>query len=69
VFILPFFMLNFLTLSKRQKVALCGVFSLGLFTIIISLARFLVYTLSEYYSLDDASGSKSTAEIIPSVEH
>lgn len=62
-------MLNFLTLTKRQKIALCGVFSLGLFTIIISLARFLMYTLSEYYSLDDASGSRFTADFISSFEH
>jgi hypothetical protein len=58
VFILPFFMISCLKLRKRQKVALCAVFSLGLFTIVISLARFLVYTVTDY-SLDDASGSKS----------
>lgn len=61
VFILPFFIVTCLKLRKRQKVALCGVFSLGLITIVISLARFLVYTVSDY-SLDDASGSKRIAE-------
>jgi hypothetical protein len=59
VFILPFFILNCIKLRKRQKIALCGVFSLGLITIIISLARFLVYTVTDY-GIDDASGSKLT---------
>ncbi|KAH7401166.1 hypothetical protein DE146DRAFT_718391 [Phaeosphaeria sp. MPI-PUGE-AT-0046c] len=40
----------------RTKVALCEVFSHQLITIIISLARFLVYTVTDY-SLDDASGN------------
>jgi len=56
VFILPVFILNCLKLRKRQKIALCGVFSLGLITIIISLARFVVYTASSY-NVDDASGN------------
>jgi hypothetical protein len=59
VFILPFFIINCLKLRKRQKVALCGIFSLGLITIVISVARFLVYTVSDY-TVDDASGSKPT---------
>ena len=59
VFILPFFIINCLKLRKRQKIALCGVFSLGLITIAISLARFIVYTVTDY-SVDDASGSKYT---------
>lgn len=57
VFILPFFIINCLKLRKRQKIALCGVFSLGLITIAISLARFIVYTVTNY-GVDDASGSK-----------
>jgi hypothetical protein len=65
VFILPFFIITCLKLRKRQKVALCGVFSLGLITIAISLARFLVYTVSDY-GLDDAAGSKSIARRFPS---
>lgn len=38
--------------------ALCGVFSLGLITIVISLARFIVYTAPGDYSLEDASGGE-----------
>jgi hypothetical protein len=60
VFILPFFVINCLKLRKRQKIALCGVFSLGLLTIGVSLARFVVYTATEY-SIDDAGGSKFIA--------
>jgi hypothetical protein len=57
VFVLPFFIINCIKLRKRQKIALCGVFSLGLMTLAISLARFIVYTASDY-NVDDASGSK-----------
>jgi hypothetical protein len=57
VFIIPFFIIKCLKLRRRQKIALCGVFSLGLITISISLARFIVYTVTDY-SVDDASGSK-----------
>jgi hypothetical protein len=39
--VLPFFILPSLNLRGRQKVALSGVFSLGLITIIISLIRFI----------------------------
>jgi hypothetical protein len=60
VFILPFFVINCLKLRKRQKIALCGVFSLGLLTIGVSLARFVVYTATAY-TIDDAGGSKSIA--------
>ncbi|KAH4957638.1 hypothetical protein HBH77_120230 [Parastagonospora nodorum] len=56
LFILPFFLLRYLKLHKRQKMALCGVFSLGLITIVISLVRFIVYTVPGDYSLEDASG-------------
>ena len=57
VFILPFFIINCLKLRKRQKIALCGVFSLGLITIAVSLARFVVYTVTDF-SVDDAAGSE-----------
>jgi hypothetical protein len=57
VFVLPFFIINCIKLRKRQKIALCGVFSLGIITLAISLARFIVYTTSDY-NVDDASGSK-----------
>jgi hypothetical protein len=69
VFVLPFFILNCLKLRKRQKVALCGVFSLGIITLIISLARFIVYTDSSDYSLDDASGSKSPHNDFANSDH
>lgn len=59
VFTLPFFIINCLKLRKRQKIALCGVFSLGLITIVISVARFIVYTVTDY-NVDDASGSKQS---------
>lgn len=66
MFVLPFFIITCLKLRKRQMVALCGVFSLGLITIVISLARFLVYTVSDY-GLDDAAGSKSRVKRLPSL--
>lgn len=50
-------MLSSLKLHKRQKFALCGVFSLGMITILISLSRFIVYTVTDY-NIDDATGSK-----------
>ncbi|KAF2448171.1 hypothetical protein P171DRAFT_207180 [Karstenula rhodostoma CBS 690.94] len=55
LFILPFFIIHCIKLRKRQKIALCGVFSLGLITIAISLARFIVYAGD--YNIDDASGN------------
>jgi hypothetical protein len=57
VFGLPFFIINCLKLRQRQKIALVCVFSLGLITIAISLARFIVYTATNY-TVDDASGSR-----------
>jgi hypothetical protein len=56
-------MMSSLKLRKRQKIALCGVFSLGLITICISLSRFLVYTITDY-NVDDATGSKWTCKIL-----
>jgi hypothetical protein len=63
VFTLPFSILNCLKLRKRQKIGLCGVFSLGLITITISLARFIAYVVTNY-SIDDAAGSKSTSFLV-----
>lgn len=56
VFILPFFIVNCLTLRKRQRIGLVGVFSLGLITMGISLGRFIVYNMD--YDLADADGSE-----------
>jgi hypothetical protein len=64
VFCLPFFIINCLQLRKRQKIALCGVFSLGLVTIVTSLSRFIVYAATEN-SVDDASGSKCCPSFSP----
>jgi hypothetical protein len=63
VFCLPFFIINCLKLRRRQKLGLVGVFSLGLITMIISLARFIAYTVTDY-GIDDASGSKSSTGFI-----
>lgn len=62
VIIFPFFILNRLKLRKRQKIALCGVFSLGFITVIISLGRFIVYTVTDY-NVDDATGSESSSTL------
>ncbi|KAH7392307.1 hypothetical protein DE146DRAFT_136229 [Phaeosphaeria sp. MPI-PUGE-AT-0046c] len=56
VFVLPFFFITCLQLRKRQKLALCGVFSLGLITMVLSLSRFIVFTMSTT-AVDDASGN------------
>lgn len=56
-------MLSSLKLRKRQKIALCGVFSLGLITIAISLSRFIVYTVTDY-NVDDATGSEWTFNLL-----
>ncbi|KAJ4994022.1 archaeal flagellin n-terminal-like domain-containing protein, partial [Stagonosporopsis vannaccii] len=67
LFIFPFFILNCLKLHRRQKIALCGVFSLGLITMTISLARFIVYTVTDY-NVDDATGNLlCTAEMCTAV--
>jgi hypothetical protein len=65
VFIFPFFILGTIQLQRRQKIALCGVFSLGLITIVMSLTRFIkvAFATSDSY-IDDATGSKFTAERI-----
>lgn len=58
VFAFPFFLIGTLNLRRRQLVGLVGVFSIGLITMIISLARFVTYTVTDF-NVDDASGSKS----------
>ncbi|KAM3087783.1 hypothetical protein ACMFMG_001854 [Clarireedia jacksonii] len=63
LFCLPFFIINCLKLQRRQKLALIGVFSLGIITMAISLARFIAYTTTNY-DIDDASGNTwCTAEM------
>lgn len=57
VFILPFFIITCLNLHMRQKIALCGVFSLGLITMVLSLSRFIKF-MQMTATLDDAAGSK-----------
>lgn len=64
VFCLPFSILNCLKLRRRQKIGLVGVFSLGMITMIISLSRFIAYTVTDY-NIDDASGSKLPILSIP----
>lgn len=56
-------MLSSLKLRRRQKIALCGVFSLGMITIIISASRFIVYTVTDY-NVDDATGSELICKIL-----
>ncbi|PQE24367.1 hypothetical protein CJF31_00002637 [Rutstroemia sp. NJR-2017a BVV2] len=63
LFCLPFFIINCLKLQRRQKLALVGVFSLGIITMAISLARIIVYTVTDY-NVDDAVGNAwCTAEM------
>ncbi|KAH4966427.1 hypothetical protein HBI78_094990 [Parastagonospora nodorum] len=58
LFVLPFFVLPSLKLRGRQKLALCGIFSLGLITIIISLTRFIKVAFPQGDNfIDDASGN------------
>ncbi|CAI6334835.1 unnamed protein product [Periconia digitata] len=67
LFCLPFFIINCLKLRRRQKYGLVGVFSLGIITMAISLARFIVYAATNYY-VDDASGNAwCTAELCTAV--
>jgi hypothetical protein len=59
VFVIPFSILKDLKLRMRQKVALCGVFSLGLVTIVVSLIRYIkIAFATENNYIDDATGSK-----------
>jgi hypothetical protein len=66
VFIFPFFVLSCIKLRQRQKVALCGVFSLGAITLAISLARFTVFftSTSNTFNLDDTDASRSLILVI-----
>lgn len=49
-------MISCLKLRKRQKFGLCGIFSLGALTMIISLIRFVEYTSN--FNLEDTVGGK-----------
>jgi len=57
LFLIPFFILKALKLRQRQKFGLIGVFSLGLITMAISFARFMIYSVSNY-DLSDNDGGK-----------
>ncbi|RMZ73430.1 hypothetical protein GMOD_00007938 [Pyrenophora seminiperda CCB06] len=66
LFIIPFFIINCLKLRRRQKIGLVGVFSLGIITMAISLARFIVYNMD--YDISDADGNLwCTAEMCTSI--
>ncbi|KAH7246678.1 hypothetical protein BKA59DRAFT_201479 [Fusarium tricinctum] len=67
LFCFPFFILQHLTLRKEQKFGLVGVFSLGAITLIVSLARFIAYNVTDF-GLDDAVGNTlCTAEMTTAV--
>lgn len=55
VFFIPFFIIKSLQLRQRQKFGLIVVFSLGIVTMAISFARFMIYTVSNY-DLGDTDG-------------
>ncbi|CAG5137584.1 uncharacterized protein ALTATR162_LOCUS159 [Alternaria atra] len=66
LFCLPFFLINCLKLHRRQKIGLAGVFSLGVITMAISLARFVVYSMD--YNVSEAIGNAwCTAEMCTAV--
>lgn len=72
LFCLPFSILECLTLNRRQKIGLVGVFSLGLITMVISTVRFITYIVTQF-ELGDATGNAwctiemSTAVIVVSL--
>jgi len=57
LFLIPFFILKALKLRQRQKFGLIGVFSLGLITMAISFARFMIYSVSNYNLSDNDGGT------------
>lgn len=63
VFFIPFFIIRSLKLRQRQKFGLIGVFSLGLITMAISFARFMIYTVSDY-DLSDNDGGKANTLLV-----
>lgn len=68
VFVIPFFIVKSLKLRQRQTIGLIGVFSLGLITMAMSLARFAVYSASVDYDLSDADGAVwCTAEMCTAI--
>ncbi|KAG5655375.1 hypothetical protein KAF25_006878 [Fusarium avenaceum] len=67
LFCFPFFIFQHLTLRKEQIFGLVGVFSLGAITLIVSLARFVAYNVTDF-GLDDAVGNTlCTAEMTTAV--
>jgi len=65
LFVIPFFIIGDLKLRRRQKLGLIGVFSLGVITMAISLARFIVYSMN--YDIPDQDGNLwCTAEMCTS---
>ncbi|CAD0114990.1 unnamed protein product, partial [Aureobasidium uvarum] len=62
-----FFIIKSLKLRQRQKFGLIGVFSLGLITMAISFARFMIYTVSNYNLGDNDGAVLCTAEMCTSL--
>jgi len=69
VFLIPFFILKALKLRQRQKFGLIGVFSLGLITMAISLARFMIYSVSNYNLGDNDGGNSIYFTIQPQTQY
>ncbi|KAH0286297.1 hypothetical protein M436DRAFT_86321 [Aureobasidium namibiae CBS 147.97] len=67
LFFIPFFIIKSLKLRQRQKFGLIGVFSLGLITMAISFARFMIYTVSNYDLGDNDGAVMCTAEMCTSL--
>ncbi|KAI4723202.1 hypothetical protein E4T48_00581 [Aureobasidium sp. EXF-10727] len=67
LFFIPFFIIKSLKLRQRQKFGLIGVFSLGLITMAISFARFMIYTVSDYDLGDNDGAVLCTAEMCTSL--
>ncbi|KAG9662454.1 hypothetical protein KCU64_g1939, partial [Aureobasidium melanogenum] len=67
LFCIPFFIIKSLKLRQRQKFGLIGVFSLGLITMAISFARFMIYTVSDYDLGDNDGAVMCTAEMCTSL--
>ncbi|KAH0279188.1 hypothetical protein KCU91_g1919, partial [Aureobasidium melanogenum] len=67
LFCIPFFIMKSLKLRQRQKFGLIGVFSLGLITMAISFARFMIYTVSDYDLGDNDGAVMCTAEMCTSL--
>ncbi|KAF4988783.1 hypothetical protein FGRMN_9577 [Fusarium graminum] len=66
-FLFPFFLLKRLALRKPQKLALVGVFSLGVITMIVSLTRFIAYIATNFELEDESGNIMTTAEMSTAV--